>query len=89
MDPITITKKLVGWRRVSKIKLKRTKEINKYKYCVVATVFTQIKGKDFCKTFALVAMMTTTRCLLTTATENSWKLHLMDVSDVFLHGDLE
>jgi len=50
---------------------------------------TQVEGEDFHETFALVAKMTTVRCLLSLAISKGWELHQMNVHNAFLHGDLD
>ena len=44
---------------------------------------------DYIEAFALVAKLTTVRCLLAVATARHWPLYQMDVTNAFLHGDLE
>jgi Reverse transcriptase (RNA-dependent DNA polymerase) len=51
--------------------------------------YTQTKGIDYHKTFALVAKMNTVRILFSIATNRNWNLQQMDVKNVFLQGTLE
>lgn len=63
--------------------------MDKYQTRLVAKGFNQVEGEDFRETFVLVAKMTIVRCLLTVAAAKGWRLHQMDVSNVFLHDNLQ
>lgn len=81
--------KVMGCKWVYKVKYKALGEVEKYKVRLVAKGYTQVEGEDFNETFAPVAKMTTVRCLPSIAIARDWELHQMDVSNAFLHGDLE
>ncbi|XP_068644816.1 uncharacterized protein [Aristolochia californica] len=61
----------------------------RYKDSLVALGNRQEYGIDYEETFALVAKMTTVRTILTIAASQSWSLHQMDVTNAFLHDDLQ
>lgn len=48
-----------------------------------------MQGEDYTDTFAPVAKMTTVRTLLIVTAIQDWYTEHMDVSNAFLHGDIE
>lgn len=72
-----------------KIKYLSNGKVGRHKSRVVALGNRQKEGLDYTKTFALVVKQSTVRILLEIAASKKWEVHQMDISNVFLHGDLE
>ena len=82
-------RKVIGSKWVLHRKIRPDREILKYKARIVAQGFTQVKGVDFDKTFALVAKLSILCNILTVAAEHNLKVHQMDVKCTYLNGKLE
>lgn len=72
-----------------KRKFKSSGEFERNKARIVVLGCNQQYGIDYGETFALVAKMTTVKALLAIASMNDWYTTQMDVTNAFLHGDLE
>lgn len=82
-------KKAIGNMWVNKYKYNADGTMERPKSRLVALGNRQVKGRDFKKTFAPVAKMTTIRCLMRVIAGKGWIVHQMDVHNAFLHGDLK
>ena len=85
---LPLGKKAIGCRWVYKIKHKFDGSFERYKACLVANGYTQLKGIDYDETFSPTAKMVTIHCLLALVVAQHWSLHQFDVHNVILHGDL-
>lgn len=89
LTSLPIGKTAIGCKWIYKTKLKSDGTVKRYKARLVAQGIGQEYGIDYKETSTPMAKMTTVRALLAVAAINQWKTIQMDVSNAFLHGDLE
>ena len=82
-------KEAIGCLWVFKIKFNADGTIERHKSRLVVNGKSQVEGEDYKETFAPVVKMTTVRSLLRLVAANQWEVYQMDVSNAFLHGDLD
>ena len=79
---------VIGTKWIFKNKTDEDGEIIQNKSRLVAQGYTQVKGVDFDKSFALLARLESIRILMSIACTMNFKLYQMDVKCAFLNGYL-
>jgi hypothetical protein len=82
-------KKAIGCKWVYKVKHNVDGSVSTYKVRLVAKGYAQTYGIDYEETHSPVAKMTTVIAIIAMAITKGWSLHQINVTNVFLHGDLQ
>lgn len=80
---------IIGCKWVFRIKRNSDDTIAHYKARFVAQGFQQTEGVDYSETFSPVVKQPTIRVVLFLALHFDWPIRQLDVSNAFLHGQLQ
>ena len=81
--------KVVRSKWVLCIKRGPDSQVQKYKACIVAQGFTQVKGLNYDQTFIPVVKLSTFCAILTIAVQQNLTIHQMDIKAAYLNGKLK
>ena len=81
--------KAVGSKWVFKVKTNADGSIERCKARLVAQGYSQQEGLDYDETFSPVVRSESVRSVIALAAMNNLRLHQMDITTAFLHGDLQ
>jgi hypothetical protein len=81
--------KAIGSQWVFKVKCNANGSVEHYKARVVAQGFSQRPGVDFDETFAPTTKWAALRVIFALATLKDWELESVDISNVYLNGELK
>jgi hypothetical protein len=80
---------IISCKWIFKVKEKSDGSVDKLKARLVARGFTQQFGIDYMETFSPVIKPATVRLVLSIVVSRSWDIHQIDISNAFLHGNLD
>lgn len=80
---------VIGCKWVFTIKFNADGTVERYKEQLVAKGYTQQEGVDYNETFSIVIKLMSVKLLLSLAAIKGWKLTQMDISNAFLHSELD
>lgn len=86
--PRPSTQHVLNYKWVFKIKQKSNGSLDRYKVRLVAKRYEQQDGIDYTETFSPVIKPATIRVVLTLAVHHQWPICQLDVSNAFLHHQL-
>jgi len=79
----------IGCKWIFKIKYNADGTFQRHKAHLVAKGFHQQHGFDYSETFSPVVKPSIISIVLTVVVSNNWPVHLIDINNAFLYGDLK